>query len=361
MAIQLKRRSILAGRSQRALHSMQSIGAVLLGQLILIFALGTTHVFAEEQLAVPSNGQILTQRVNEAERQFQELRKQLLEEKARLRFLRDQVGGNFDSDARLVVIEHNQVGYPFQLVETKYYMDGKLWRQQSYEKNTGQDIIIFDGFIGEGVHQLEIEKTYTKGGLATLFRKKQVKLKKRQFFRATNGKSVLIDATAHKKGSFLLATEKSLEIRFEISSDMSKTYAGSLARLKDAEEQLLEDHVAPAHLSLVSHNFLGDQYRLYDREILLDGKPIGPLAKITDAAPVQEVFEAPIPDGDHRIDVVLYFRLASITEDSPRFLKFKVRFQREIKAKLGDKTVVNLFVRQENLGEPEAVEAKWVR
>ncbi|RPH74503.1 hypothetical protein EHM76_03455, partial [bacterium] len=109
---------------------------------------------------VPSNEEIVAARIRKTQTKLVELTADLEKVRSEVKRVDEELVGRFDSDSRLLLKVTPELPAGLEINESRYILDGRPLAIIADQKD--QDVI-FDDFISQGDHQLDVE---IKGSLS---------------------------------------------------------------------------------------------------------------------------------------------------------------------------------------------------
>lgn len=161
-----------------------------------------------------------------------QLKQRVYNSKARLTRLKEVVMHGAISGAKALMTHKNEMGSSFRLTRIQYSLDGATIFNRtdsgSGELDDVAELVIFDGSIAPGEHQLSLYLEYAGDGFGifSYLENYQFKIKSSYTFTVEEGKLTSIDIIGYEKGNFTTELKDRVAVR----------YAQSAARATQGEE-----------------------------------------------------------------------------------------------------------------------------
>lgn len=166
------------------------------------------------------------------------LKQRVYDSKARLTRLKEVVMHGAISGAKAMLIHKNEMGSSFRLTRIQYALDGATIFNRADtgdgELDDVAELIIFEGSIAPGEHQISVYLEYAGDGFGVFdyLENYTFKIKSSYTFTAEEGKLTSIDIVGYEKGNFTTELKDRVAVR----------YAQSAARAtRDEEEPKTDD------------------------------------------------------------------------------------------------------------------------
>lgn len=316
----------------------------------VIFVITATISYGQTS-PLPSAENILEKHVQELEKRTSELRSNIAAAEGKLRLLEEQLTGTFDSDAKLLILAKNEIGPRFVLDSSEYVLDGKKLLHVSGEIRK-QDKKVFEGFVTEGEHTLEVISVYVgNSSLFSFFSKEKVELKDSVRFIATLGKTAVIEETDYEKGNWLTPVLKRPQISVNTFSIPNLKIAGSIVPLYELTADAVET-IDGTSIQLIVDNAMGGEFRLKLAKVFIDGAFVYEHEFTGDVAR-QNILNEPVAQGEHVVEVVLFYKGNEQRYSYLRGFDFELKFNRRITVPQGKGVVVTLVADKESLSRAQ--------
>jgi len=244
----------------------------------------------------------------------------------------------FDQSAYLSVSMINSApGLDYRLDGTEIYVDGKLIAKGG-KRNHGLPRAqeVFFGPVPEGCHQLLVKAKYTrlKNDILQRFKVNRVEhIVETQAFVAKKGYRLDIEIQGFEKHSTFVNWYRGPAVRFNRSVRPNFLPGAAMVSI---DEVLKQGRVKIEYIT-------EDQstHRLLKKSLRLDGLPILVDELHDQAQSGNVVFDAPLREGKHTLNVTLLFAEKKWISGGPSY-NFRLSFDREFYVIGGQTTLVNL-------------------
>ncbi|MES2503550.1 MAG: hypothetical protein V4534_01600 [Myxococcota bacterium] len=281
---------------------------------LVMFA--SLSLFADDPLLIPSNRTIVLDRIQSLEAEQADLVKKIETQRAQLKLLKDSVTGNFDTDARLIINNINDVSGNFALQEARYFIDGKEIALLTDDKTKKP---IFDDFYPEGKHRIKIEKkylpnykifTYMNAQVYTLTGTVEAVLRP--------GNTTYVDVT-----SFESKKKDPLDLKYEVKIIPNGQSGRSILPVSDMPHLVPGSRSAETSLTVYLSKELDANFSISTQELHLDGKKLKASKAGTEGRLGWVLFEGSVTPGSHELVANIAFKGTG----KPSFTsKFKKKF-----------------------------------
>lgn len=293
------------------------------------------------KLSLPSNQEIFLDRIQGLEQRLGNLGQDINTSRATLKLLKEQVTGNFDADARISIVSRNDVGDRFVLVESIYFVDGK--QVVKVDGESPKKPTVFDDFIGEGKHEVSVEKLYR--GNSTLFpyfKDYTFLLKGATTIETRAGQTTFVDVVSYQKG-ITSDIKDGLDVKFDAKMVANSKDGRALLSVLDMPEKLAANSTIDPYLVIGVKDQMGSQFALVNQRVFVDGQLVSSAAPTVVVSNGQILFQGPVAPGEHNVNASLEFQGDSKLFTYFKGYKFTLKFSKKIVVRPGYKTTVNLI------------------
>lgn len=291
----------------------------------------------EETPSLPSIKQLMDAKLSALKSRLNEQEVLLTEAQLALAKEKGLEAQTFDDVAYLSLSIFNSAPpKDYRLVRTDVFLNGKQIarggkRNQGLPRNNEQ---IFFGPVAPGCHDVMVRAEYVriKNNIISRFLgiDRIEKLERNQAFIAKNGYRVEMEIEGFEAQNTFVKLYRGPELRFNRSVRPNFL---SNASLLSMDEVLKQGRVRIDYLSE------GKDSRLIEKSLSIDGLPI--LTKEKHEGPSNVVFDAPLAEGKHTLNVTLLFGEKQNIGGGPRY-NFRLNFDRVFYVMSGQSTVINL-------------------
>ena len=247
----------------------------------------------------------------------------------------------FDSSAyfSLAIINTAPVDQ-YRLDSTAIYLDGSSRPfARGGKRNHGlpHSYEVFFGAVTPGCHEVRVVAKYVrlKNNLIEHFLgvKREVIIDESQTFIAKDGYRVEIEIEGFEKQNQVARFFRGPAVRFNTFTRVNYLQGASLVNLDDVLKQ-----------GRVHIDYLTDpdgSHRLIEKSISIDGLPVLTNEKQNPENLNYVIFDAPLAEGNHRLNVTLLFGQKKWVGGGPLY-NFRLSFDRDFSVISGQTTIVNL-------------------
>ncbi|MEO1171233.1 MAG: dihydrolipoamide acetyltransferase [Myxococcota bacterium] len=152
------------------------------------------------------------------------LKQRVYDSKARLTRLKEVVMHGAISGAKAVMTHKNEMGSSFRLTRIQYALDGATIFNRADtgdgELDDVAELVIFDGSIAPGEHQISVYLEYAGDGFGVFdyLENYTFKIKSSYTFTAEEGKLTSIDIVGYEKGNFTTELKDRVAVRYAQTS-----------------------------------------------------------------------------------------------------------------------------------------------
>jgi hypothetical protein len=157
-------------------------------------------------------------RLRQLRQRVEELKGQVFDAKTQLMLLREQILQNLITDARIEVVQVNELSAALSLEEVIFSLDGERIYYQANRDGAldRKEFRVFEGSVSPGNHVLEVEMLFRGNSTVFSYLGGYVfRVKASVPFVATQGRAVRVRAVAFEKGGAATRLEDRPSIRFE--------------------------------------------------------------------------------------------------------------------------------------------------
>jgi hypothetical protein len=160
------------------------------------------------------------ERMGAYEEDLERLRESVLESKARLMQLYEQLKLGSVSLVGVSIVHTHEVGSTFKLESITYTLDGfEVYGAVNDDENSLEKMAatpVYEGSLLPGEHLLVVDMVFRgKGyGIFSYLNQYLFKVKSRYSFRASDGEVLKINVTSYDEGSFLTRLKDRLKVKF---------------------------------------------------------------------------------------------------------------------------------------------------
>lgn len=158
-------------------------------------------------------------RLRQLRQRVEELKGQVFDAKTQLMLLREQILQNLITDARVEVVQVNELSAALSLEEVIFALDGERIYYQANRDGAldRKEFRVFEGSVSPGNHVLEVDMLFRGNGKVFTYLGGYVfRVKASVPFVATQGRALRVRAVAFEKGGAATRLEDRPSIRFEM-------------------------------------------------------------------------------------------------------------------------------------------------
>lgn len=308
--------------------------------LVLLFL---NYLQAADPLAIPNNRTIQLDRIQNLDQRLSALNQKIETQKAELKLLKDSISGDFDTDARLIIKNMNDIGSGFAFQEAKYFLDNQEIALITTEDS--QKPVIFDNFLKEGNHTVRIEKKYLPNNkIFTYMNDKKFVLTGKTEVALKPGNTTYLDVVSYETSQL----KDPLNMKYAIKLVPHTGNGRTILPVSDIPHLLPGSPVTETSLIIVSSRELEPGFKLLSQEIVLDGKRLKNAIPGTEGKTGLILFEGPVAPGKHKLEAILNFEGNSKPS-------FSIKYKSEFTTQPGFKTTLILTSNKKVRIEQEAL------
>lgn len=166
---------------------------------------------AADPLAIPNNRTIQLNKIQILEQELTSLSKKIEIQKAQIKLLKESIEGNFDTDARLMIKNQNDLGGSYVLTEARYYFDNE--EIAVFANEDSKKSVVFDNFSKEGDHELRVEKKYSRHNkIFTYMNDQKYVLVGKREISLKPGNTTYVDVTSYETNQ----TKDPLKLKYDV-------------------------------------------------------------------------------------------------------------------------------------------------
>lgn len=161
-------------------------------------------------------------RLRQLRQRVEELKGQVFDAKTQLMLLREQILQNLITDARIEVVQVNELSAALSLEEVIYSLDGERIYYQANREGAldRKEFRVFEGSASPGNHVLEVEMLFRGNSTVFTYLGGYVfRVKASVPFVTTQGRALRVRTVAFEKGGAATRLEDRPSIRFETQQD----------------------------------------------------------------------------------------------------------------------------------------------
>ncbi len=308
------------------------------GRAILLAYLAAGNLFAADPLAIPSNKTIEQDRIQNLEKDLTELEQKISSQKAQLKLLKENISGNFDSDARLVIEQNYDRMGNYKILESRYYLDD---REIVSSRALGTGKALFDSFLAEGKHKIRIEQIASQNNkVFTYMNAEKYRLHGEVEVNLEPGKTTFLTVNIFSKQG-----KEPLDMSYDVKN-VAHASSASIIPVSQTPHLLPGTTTTDTVVVIVASKDLLDKFALNSSELNLDGSKLKLLDTLADLKTGKLLYQGQIKPGKHRLKSVLEL-------SSKEQARFKVKFDSEFVAQPGFKNTILLKRNSEIKAEQE--------
>lgn len=244
----------------------------------------------------------------------------------------------FDSNAYLELsIKNTAPNSEYRLEKTEIYVDGnRIARGGPRNKGLPRTSEIFFGRVAPGCHDITVKARYRrmKNDVMSLFKYDRVEhVTNSQAFIATNGYRVQIEIEGFEKQNTFFKLMRSPALRFNRSVRQNFLPGAAIVSMDDVLKQ--------GNVFIDYFTEEASQHRLVEKSLSIDGLPILVAEKHDDKTDKTVIFNRPLSEGKHKLNVALLFAEHKNVGGGPLY-NFRLKFDRDFYVISGQSTKIHL-------------------
>ncbi len=297
------------------------------GRALFLVCLVGGILFAADPLTIPSNKTIEQDRIQNLEKDLAELEQKINSQKAQLKLLKENISGNFDSDARLVIEQNYERIGNYKILESSYYLDDREF-VSTRALETGK--ALFDAFIAEGKHKIRIEQVASQNNkIFTYMNAEKYRLKGDVEVSLEPGKTTFLKVNIFSKQG-----KDPLDMAYEIKN-VPHAKSSSIIPVSQTPHLLPGTTTTDTTLAVIVSKELLEKFTLGSSDLNLDASTLKLLDKQAQVQSGRLLYQGQIKPGKHRLKSVLEL-------SSKEQARFKLKFDSEFVAQPGFKNTILL-------------------
>lgn len=303
-------------------------------------ALAETEAEAPRQRRspIPPMDQLIEAKLKALKAKLDEQEASIIESSDRL--TREQIieKETFDTNAYFsLVMENNAPAQEYRLTHTEVFVDGRRIAQGGI-RNRGlpRQSEIFFGAVTPGCHEVTVKARYVrlKNDLISRFKVSRVeRVIRSQAFVAKNGYRVELGIEGYESHNSLFNWMRGPALRFNRKVRPNFLPGAPIVSMDDVLKQ--------GRVRVSYHTEDGPTHRLLEKSLSIDGLPVLAKEKHDEKTEGTLVFDAPLAQGKHTLNVELLFAEKKWVGGGPLF-NFRLKFNRDFFVMSGQTSVVNL-------------------
>lgn len=292
---------------------------------------------AHRKKSLPSLNELVEAKLFSLKKKQEQLEQELAS--AALQFAKIEAidSRTFDSNAYLSLsIINSAPPLDYGLKSTEIIIDGKrVARGGKRNRGLPRAREIFFGAVAPGCHEIVVKAQYVrlKNDLISQFKVNRIeRVVKSQTFVAKNGHRVEIEIEGFEAHNSLANFYRGPAVRFNRSVRPNFLPGSSLISLDEVLNQgRVHIEYSTADTSL---------HRLIEKSVSIDGLPVLTKEQHDSAKAASVVFDGPLAEGKHRVNVTLLF--GENTRVGGPLYNFRLKFDRDFHVISGQSTIINL-------------------
>ncbi len=247
----------------------------------------------------------------------------------------------------------------YKLESTEIYIDGNSKPvSQGGERNQGlprNNEKFFFAPLSPGCHEVVVKAKFIrlKNDLISRFKMKREELVvRRQVIMAKSGYHIELDIETFLSRNDFIKLYQNPDIRFNRSVRANFLPGAPLVSMGNILNQ------GQVRIEYVGGDL--SQHRLIDKSLSIDGLPVLTKKAHDEASESNIVFQAPLSEGKHTLNVVLLFGEKARIGGGPTY-NFRLTFEREFFVRSGNTTLVNLVAMPAGGSRPNPRDSRYAR
>lgn len=303
-----------------------------------IFAQAEEQQLAQPTSPLPSLDQLMEAKLGALRIKQTEQEQELSKIEALLAHEQALLETTFDHQAYLSLSMINSAPpLDYRLDGTEIYVDGRLiGRGGKRNRGLPRAQEVFFGAVAPGCHEIVVKAKYTrlKNDLVSRFKVNRIEtLSKTQAFIAKSGHRVEIEVEGFEAHNTFANWYRGPALRFNKSARPNFLPGAPIVSMDDV---LKQGHVKIDYITEDQ-----SQHRLLKKSVSIDGMPILVDEKHDAVAQGNIIFDAPLREGKHTLNVTLLFAEKKWVAGGPSY-NFRLSFDRHFYVISGQTTIVNL-------------------